>query len=152
MFVQDHIHMSIYDESDPTANLSAAPEFAPVYRWKVTDRLAKVYTMHSVGRSLNGKLRASVMMKNGSPLKFYDYQFKVALDATDDPLEILVARLQAMAGSRIHFCDVIHPNDGEDHRSMDRRMFVASVGELQVFDNLLTRYYIDVALQDDHSA
>lgn len=137
--VQNHIHLS-------TA-IGSAPENAPTYTWRARDRgKVPVYTGR-VARSLQGYLYTHVITRSGSPVVSFDYRYELVLRPLGGDTTIqLEDRLNGFAGKELYLVDHRHCDDGADHTSYIKHVYVAQIGEYQVDVLNLGFYFVQIML------
>jgi len=142
MPIQNHIHLS--------TTLGSGPENAPNMLWQVTDRRNVPVVFINLRRTTTGKLRPNRLVYDGSPVRLNNYSFTVKIKANEaSTTQERMDALKAMHGQRVYFCDTYHADDGEDHTTDVKAMFVSEVGEFKVDHIKLDFYYVSVKLEDD---
>lgn len=140
--VQDHIHLGL--------TLGGGPENAPLYSFKATDRLENWMVFLSIKRTLSAKLRTHVKKVSDLPLVLTPFRYIIKIDATNEyTVRQRLDQLKAMLARTVYFCDHYHPEDGQDHTPAVRTMVLTNVGDLKVFDPVLSRFYVEISLEDN---
>lgn len=139
---QNHIHLH--------TEITYDVEKAPSYRWSVVERIEIPVVFMAVKRAVNGKLRIHSLQKDAEPwnIKNFQYVVKCAASGTMSANDYKDLLMSYMAKT-VYLVDNLHSADGTDHSSFVRRMGMAQVGEAAKFDQVLSRYYISVFLEDD---
>ena len=141
--IQSHIHLS--------KTLQGSPEFSPDTKWRVTERQEVPEVYLEVNRTLTGHLKKHVLTDaSGNPQLFVNYRFVIRVsdyDGLDTTQRLNI--LKDMYGREVSFVDIEHPDDGEDHTSSVKPMFVRSVAEIKNLDPALQVFYVAVELTDN---
>lgn len=145
MATQNHIHLS--------TTLSGAPENAPDITWKVREDGRQIIPniVETHRRSLRGKLnKHRLRNSSGDILRFTDFKYIIRLsDYGGLTKEERWDALVAMQGEQVYLVDNIHANDGEDHTSDVRTMYLYIVSDIVQLDPLLNVEYATIELVDD---
>lgn len=146
MPTQNHIHLSL--------SLGGSPEKAPTLKWAATQRARAIIIFADVGETSGAYSYLNrTRDESGVEIQKNDYRYRVKVAATNDATtEERAEALIAMAGKLVWFCDHVHPDDGEDHTSAVRRMFMTIESEFLADHPTLDFYYVDIYLKDFNRA
>lgn len=139
---QNHIHLDTQIVPDQ--------ENAPAMRWKVVQRQVFPVVFMGVKRAVNGTLRLHTLKRDNQVVDLENYTYVVKCEGdsimtTEEKREYLFKLL----GRRVFLVDSVHCPDGHDHTQFVRKMVVINLSEASNFDPMLSRYYIQIALEDD---
>lgn len=137
---QTHIHLAKL--------LTGAPEYAPEYKWRATERQDFPEITQTLVRNLDGSFTPYVLSNQNGPIVFQHWRYKIKVEATEtESLDQRIAILKAMNGRIVQLCDHIHADDGEDHTN-DVRPVLCRVGEFPADHPTLDFFYVDIELTD----
>jgi len=135
---RDHIHLS--------ATIGGAPENAPNQTFTVTERQPRDVAYFSVNRGLTGKLIVGGLSSAGTPIVFTDFDLRLKVSRSE------YESLRAMHKRLVYFVDNLHPEDGADHTTSVKSVFVDDV---QIVDTLkkadLDLFIVRVMLVDNYT-
>lgn len=140
MSLQSHVHIAL--------TLGGAPEFAPIYSWKLVRYDEEPEVILALKRTSSGKLRAHAIENVNGPIQFMGYGITIKI-SNDDPLVTrqYVGYLKAMNGRTVYFVDFDHAADGADHTA-DVKAMVLQISRVKPMSTMLNYYEIDVNLSD----
>lgn len=127
----------------------AGPEFAPIHKWTVTERLPESVIFASMEYTLQGRLAAFVYKEAGEPVRLTDFRYSVIIKAENgQAVEERLALLLSLHGKVVALCDSNHANNGTSHALDVRKMFFEVADSIEPINNAILRYNVKVTLRD----
>lgn len=143
MALQDHVHLAL--------TLGGSPEFAPIYKWKITDYIEEPEVIISVKRTSKAKLRVHTIDNESGPIQLMNFKLTIKIidDETYSARQYL-AFLKAMNGRNCYYVDIDHSADGADHTN-DVKLVEVQINRMKPQSTMLNYYLIDIDLLDNYT-
>lgn len=141
MPVQNHIHLG--------PSIGGAPENAPIWKWRIRERQEERRGFVTIEETDSGYMKYYVLKEAGEPVILTNYVYELVLDNEDGyTREDRHMQLKSMLYKIVYLVDVVHEDDGTNHTSSVKPVFLSEIGSPERINNLLVKEYVEVKLMD----
>lgn len=142
MAVQNHIHLA--------TTLGIAPELAPAFEWRITEREVEQIGFVTIETTQNGRTKFYVLQESSVPVKLENFVYKIVIDEEFGyTQQERWLQLKAMCYKVVYLVDTQHEDNGVNHTPSVKSMFMSQIGTPERIEPSLKREYVEVQLMDN---